>query len=243
VPEDRFADLGPRKQTAAERFQELDERSPEPDMPPPGPPRPARASGRYTWVVGVAFLIVVVIGGINALNNKGGGYQGIPAGKPLPVFAAPLTTSGHDNDASVQPRSGGGHPGACAIRLSGVVNLCELRRKPLVIVFIANGGGTCRSQLTRIDRVRGSFPGVNFLGVISRKSLADADSLVRRNRWRVPVVLDRDAALFNLYSIGDCPTIVLARAGGRSAGSRRGFLTEAQLRAAIQPLLRRRAAR
>ena len=256
MPDDRFADLGPTRPgkgeeeaggqpprgdgpSAAERFAELDLDSPEPDAPKR--PEPARASGRYTWVVGVAFLIVVVIGGANALNHKGGGYRGIPTGKLLPRFAAPLTTSGRDNDASIQPRAGGGHPAACAIRLSGVVNLCDLRRRPLVITFVANASSGCGSQLDRVDRVRSSFPGVNFLGVISHKSLADAASIVRSHGWTVPVVLDRDAALFNLYAIGDCPTTVFACAGGRSAGSRRGYLTEAQLRAAIQPLTRRKA--
>jgi hypothetical protein len=248
VPDDRFADLGPpgrpevegdtgrrEGQSAAERFEELDQSSPEPDTPKPR--EPVRASGRYTWVVGVAFLIVVVIGGANALNNEGGGYRGIPTGKPLPPFAAPLTTSGRDNDASIQARAGGGHPAACAIRLSGVVTLCQLRRRPLVITFVANASSGCGSQLDRVDRLRSSFPGVNFLGVISHRSLSDAAGIVRSHGWKLPVALDRDVALFNLYAIGDCPTTVFARAGGRSAGSRRGYLTDAQLRAAIQPLV------
>ncbi|HEX8075402.1 MAG TPA: redoxin domain-containing protein [Thermoleophilaceae bacterium] len=239
MPDDRFADLGPPREgpSAAERFEDLDRTSPEPDAPKP--PDPVRASGRYTWVVGVAFLIVVIIGGINALNNEGGGYQGIRAGRALPVFAAPLTTSDHDNDASVQPRAGGGHPGACDVRLAGVVTLCDLRRRPLVITFVANAGNSCRTQLDRVERVRSSFPGVNFLGVISRKSLSEARDIVQENGWTLPVALDRDAALFNLYSIGDCPTTVFARKGGRSAGSRRGFLTDAQLRAAIRALVRK----
>jgi hypothetical protein len=73
--------------------------------------------------------------------------------------------------------------------------------------------------------------------VISHRSLSDAAGIVRSHGWKLPVALDRDVALFNLYAIGDCPTTVFARAGGRSAGSRRGYLTDAQLRAAIQPLV------
>ena len=43
--------------SAAERFAELDEREPEPQPPPP--PRPSRPAGRYTWVVGIAFVLAL----------------------------------------------------------------------------------------------------------------------------------------------------------------------------------------
>ena len=238
MPDDRFADLGPPRRdgpSAAERFEELDRSSPEPDAPKP--PDPRRTTGRYTWVVGVVFLIVVVIGGANALNNSGGGFKGLVAGKPLPVFAAPLTSSDHDNDVNVQRKASGGVPAACDVRLSGVVNLCDLRRKPLVITFVANAGGNCGSQLNTVDRVRSSFPGVTFLGVISNKPLSEAKTIVRSHGWTGTVALDRDHELFNLYAIGDCPTTVFGRPGGRSAGTRRGFLSDAQLRAKVRALI------
>jgi hypothetical protein len=241
VPDDRFADLGPperERQSAAERFEELDRSSPEPDMPRSKPSDARRTTGRYTWVVGVVFLIVVVIGGANALNNAGGGFKGLVAGKPLPVFAAPLTSSGHDNDVNVQRRSSGGVPAACDVRLPGVVTLCQLRGKPLVITFIANGGSRrCAAQLDVLDRVRSSFPGVQFLGVISNKPLADAKAIVHSHGWKLPVALDRDHELFNLYAIGDCPTTVFGRPNGRSAGTRHPALTEAQLRAHVRALV------
>jgi AhpC/TSA family len=235
VPEDRFADLGGdrEKRSAAERFEELDARSPEPQPKPPAPPR----RGRYTWVVGVAFVLAVIVGGANLIGNEGAGYRGVPAGERLAPFAAPLATSNHDNDVNIQRRTSGGVPGACDVRLRGVVNLCDLRRKPLVITFVANGGADCGTQLDRVERVRGSFPGVTFLGVISRKSLDDARKMVRENGWRLPVALDRDGQLLNLYGIGDCPTTVFAKKGGVSAGSLRPALSEARLRTAVTALV------
>src|SRR5207247_3220970 len=83
VPEDRFADLGPsgeQKPSAAERLAELDEREPEEQ---PKPPEPSRPGGRYTWVVGIAFVIAIIVAGANALRHSGAGYRGIPAGRPL----------------------------------------------------------------------------------------------------------------------------------------------------------------
>jgi AhpC/TSA family len=241
VPEDRFADLGPGdpdKRSAAERFEELDERDPEPQ---PKPPPPRRQSGRYTWVVGIAFVIAIVVAGANAVRNEGTGYRGVPIGKALAPFAAPLATSNHDKDVNLQRKASGGVPAACAVRLSGVVNLCDLRSHPLVMTFVANGGSGCADQLDRVERVRRSFPGVTFLGVISRKSLSDAKRMVRSNGWGFQVLLDRDAQLLNLYGVGDCPTTVFARKGGRSAGSRLRSLSEAQLSADVRALVQGRA--
>ena len=71
MPEDRFADLGggEEKRSAAERFEELDERSPEPQPKPPEPPR----RGRYTWVVGIAFVLAIIVarGATSLLRSTG----------------------------------------------------------------------------------------------------------------------------------------------------------------------------
>lgn len=236
MPEDRFADLGRdegEQRSAAERFEELDEREPEQQPRPPAPPRP---SGRYAWVVGIAFVIALVVAGANALRHSGAGFRGVPAGRVLAPFAAPLTTSGHDNDANIQRHASHGVPAACDVHLAGVVNLCSLRARPLVMTFVATGGAGCAVQIDRADRVRRSFPGVNFLGVVSRKSLKDAKSMTRAHGWTLPVALDRDAALFNLFGIGDCPTTIFARRGGISVGTRRGDLSEARLAADVRAL-------
>jgi AhpC/TSA family len=127
-------------------------------------------------------------------------------------------------------------PAACDVHLPGVVNLCDLSRKPLVITFVANGGAGCDAQLDRVERVARSFRQVTFLGVISRKSLEDASAMVREHRWTFPVALDRDGQLLNLYGIGDCPTTVFARRGGISAGSRRPAISEDRLRASVGAL-------
>jgi hypothetical protein len=239
VPDDRFADLGggetrQDKRSAAERFEELDERSPEPQPRPAPPPR----RGRYTWVVGIAFVIVIIYGGINLLSTGAGvGYRGVPAGKRLAPFAAPLATSSHNNDVNILKRASRGVPGACDVHLAGVVNLCDLSRRPLVITFVANGGAGCGAQLDRVERVYRSFPAVAFLGVVSRKSLGDAKAMVKGDHWTFPVALDRDGELLNLYGVGDCPTTVFSKKGGISAGSRRPALSEARLRAAVAALV------
>lgn len=247
-PEDRFADLGPARpdhaaneaagggRSAAERFAELDEREPEPQ--PERRPEPARPADRYTWVVGIAFVIALIVAGANALRHAGQGDRGVVAGKRLPVFAAPLATSGHDKDVNLKMKSASGVPAACDVRLPGVVNLCELRRRPLVITFVATGGAGCAGQLDRVNAVSRAFPRVNFLGVVSKTSLAEAARLVHSHHLRFPVAFDRNADLFNVYAIGDCPTTVFSHVGGVSAGTRLGRLTTAQLRRYVTALLR-----
>jgi peroxiredoxin len=224
VPDDRFSDLGPERKSAAERFQELDESNPEPE--PRKPPEPARPGGRYGWVVGVAFMIVVIVAGANALRNSGEGYRGVPPGELIPPFAAPLAIGGPDGkDANLAPDS------ACEVRGPGVFNVCDLRKeRPIAMTFVANASQGCEEQLDRVEAIRREFPGIGFVGVISRRKRAEAEKIVRENGWNFAIAVDPDAQLFNLYGIGDCPTTVFARRGGIVNRSVRGELDAARLR-------------
>ena len=47
--------------------------------------------------------------------------------------------------------------------------------------------------------------------------------------WTMPVAIDHDGAVANLYSVGGCPTTVFARPGGRVRETRLGPLTEDDL--------------
>ncbi|HEX8648361.1 MAG TPA: hypothetical protein VF715_15825 [Thermoleophilaceae bacterium] len=230
MPDDRFADLGPQRKSAAERFQELDEREPEPQ--PRKPREPQRPGGRYGWVVGVAFMVVVVVAGANALRNSGEGYQGVPPGELLPPFAAPLAVGGPDDkDVNIAPKT------ACDVRGPGVFNICDERaRRPLALTFVANASQGCEDQLDRVEAVRREFPQVAFVGVISKRERSDVEGLARAKRWGFPLVVDRDLALFNLYGIGDCPTTILARKGGIASASLRGRLDPARLRAELRKI-------
>jgi hypothetical protein len=235
VPDDRFADLGPeggepKKKSAAERFAELDERSPEPE--PRKPPPSARPGGRYGWVVGVAFMIVVIVAGANALRNSGEGYRGVPAGELLPPFAAPLAIGGPDDkDVNIAPDD------ACDVRGAGVFNICDLRKeKPIALTFVANATQGCEDQLDRVERIRREFPGVAFVGVISKRERRDVEEIVRAHGWNFPVVVDRDLALFNLYGIGDCPTTIFSRRGGKATRSVRGKLDGARFRRELREI-------
>ncbi len=239
--EDRFGDLGAGEpdpeRSAAEQLAELDATE-----EPPKPPEPARPSGRYTWVVGIAFLIVVIVVGINSLPNAGRGFRGPEVGSVIPAFAAPSATGRSDAVANVKQSPGDKNARnktpACEVRGPDVVNICDLRRrKPLVLAVIVPGPPRCEQQLDRVQRVSRELPEVQFAAVVSGKSRGDVAKLVRNHGWTFPVAVDRDLAVFNLYRVGLCPTTVFANRGGRVKETRiRRLLTEAELRTAARGL-------
>jgi peroxiredoxin len=238
VAEDRFGDLGgERKPSAAERLAAGDaaELAAERKLEQAKAPRPSSA---YSWVVGIVFLMAVAVAGVNALRSNGPGALGPRIGHELPVFAAPLATGPLDGDANLKSRaSQPGHTLACDVHEAGAVNVCDLRKKPVVMTFMFTRLADCAPQLDRVERIRGEFPNVNFVGVIIRQKKADAAKLVRTHHWGFPVVLDRDGQVSNIYGIGGCPTTIFARKGGRVRATRLGKLSEAQLRAEVKRTL------
>ena len=235
MPDDRFRDLagGRDRPSAAERLSELDAQPEEGGEHPPEPPR--RAGSRYAWVVGVAATIVVVAAAINSLPNTGRGLQGPETGRVLPDFAAPSAEGDSGADANIRQRDGGsdqeGAVPACRVEVPDVVNICDLRERPVVLTFVAEG---CEEALDQVERLRPEYPRVSFVGVISGSSRDDLGDVLAEHEWGFPVALDPDTAVFNLYRAADCPTTVTAAAGGEVVETRNGPLGEAELRAAVE---------
>lgn len=243
-PRDPFEDLGSppsgNGRSAAERIAEHDRLHPE---QPPKKPEVTRPSARYSWLIGIAFFLVVVIASINAIPNKGEGLRGVAAGHRLPQFAAPLVLGNVTGDVNVrQPHSGGDAAGkvpACELHGKGIINVCQLEKRPLVLTFIFDRGADCNPQVDRVERARRRLPGVNFATVyFSHKDRDELQQIVRRRGWRQPVALDRDGGLTNLYNIGICPSTVFAYKGGRVWRTKLGQLTEDQIAAGVRHIRR-----
>jgi hypothetical protein len=248
VPEDRFGDLGTGRrpgQSAADRLAELDETRPEREPDSNKPPESARPSGRYAWVIGVAAIILIIVVGANTLPKAGQGLKGLPPGYHLPVFAAAEATGPLDGPPNLKrsaaDRSFRNRTPACAVRGPGVVNLCRLREKPLVLALIVPGPHKCEQQLDGIQRIQSAYPGVNFAAIVSGRSKSGVRSLVRKRGWTFPVALDQNLVLFGLYRAAICPTITFAYKGGVVRESTIHPLTDAQLRARIAAIERRPA--
>jgi hypothetical protein len=246
VTEDRFGDLGPsdpergREQSPAQRLAELDELdlAQEREAKPAGPP--PRPAGRYMWVVGVAFVIVVIVAGVNALRHSGGSLRGPEVGRPLPQFAAPLATSSLQGDANVKQQAGQsnqlGKEPACQVHVAGSVTSCALSRKPLVLSVIVPGASKCEGQLDVFQRMAAAHPRAQFAAVVSGGSHAKVSALARRHGWTFPVAVDRDLSVFNLYHVAVCPTTVFVLPGGRVHSSSIKPLSEAQVLAGLRAI-------
>lgn len=245
MPDDRFGDIGERR-SAAERLAELDAR-PEPGgegSPSQKAPPPARPGSRYSWVVGVAALVLIIVATYNTLfvGEAGEGFQGLDPGTPAPEFAAPTPGSDLEGDANViQSREGtdSGVPPACEVRGAGVVTVCGAPLRPLAVTFVTTG---CEEALDVVEDVRGDFPGVRFVAVYSNESPEEIGALAR-GRWGFEIAVDPDRPeIFNLYRAGDCPTTVLVEQGGDVRRTLLGPRTEDELRTSLERLVSGRRA-
>lgn len=233
--DDRLADLG--RKSAAERFEELDEREPE---RPPKPPQRARPSSVYSWVVGVVFLIVAALVALNTIPDEGEGLRGPGVGTRLPVFAAPSATGpdcAKGCDANLKQRPGqdsGNSTPACEVKAPPAVSVCADRgRRPVVLTLTTKG---CGPQLRRVQAVMGSFPQVSFLGIVSGRPQHEVARLVRDDGLAFPVAIDPDGGLFNLYRVGVCPSTIFTGSDGKVRKTVIGEMKEPRLREEVARL-------
>jgi hypothetical protein len=236
VTDDRFEDLGGEQRRAeiGDRLAERDRTHPEGAPRRPEVPRPGN---KYAWAVGIlAVMGLGILLFLQTLPNEGKGFEGPRQGSILKAFAAPSVLGPLEGDANVCQRADecseqAGRRPACTLRSKDVVNVCELRRRPLVLTFIFDRGADCYPQVDRTERVKADVPGVNFATVFfTHKDRDQLRALVEERGWSQPVGIDQDGAVVNLYGVGGCPTTVFARAGGRVAATRLGNLTEDELR-------------
>jgi hypothetical protein len=234
VSDDRFDDLGSeRRARIGEELAERDRTHPE---QPPRRPDVPRPGNKYAWAVGIVMLMILgIVLFFQTLPNEGSGYEGPKRGSVLKAFAAPNALGNVEGDPNVCQKRADcsdvvGKVPACTVVAEGVVNSCDLRRKPLVLTFIFDRGADCYPQIDRTERVMPDLPGVNFATVFfTNKDRDQVRAIVRERGWRQPVAVD-DKAITNLYGVGVCPTTIFARAGGKIATTKLGNLTEDQLR-------------
>lgn len=208
---------------------------------------------RYSLLVGLIFAVVIVIATINTLGGGDEETLGLDereARWPLPEFAVPRAEGGPEADANVAqddcetsqtpcPESAQREP-ACRIDTAGAIRVCDYFDRPLVISFwFSRGGDTCVEQQDVVDRVDRRYGGeVSFLSLDVRDDRDTVRDLIRRRGWRMPVGYDRDGAVAGLYRVGLCPTFAYVYPGGTLQEASVGELTQGQLEARVEQLLR-----
>jgi hypothetical protein len=170
-----------------------------------------KASNRYVGGVGLLAIAIVAYITFNTLSHHHGS-RGLQPGAHLRAFAAPLPTGRYPNHALADVGNGKVPP--CRFNDPGVLNICRLWKRPVVLGFTVLGHGGCDKELDAMQRVMARFPQVAFAAVAIGASKVDVAKHVREHGWTFPVAYDHGPGVANLYDIVICPAVTLAYPGG-----------------------------
>jgi hypothetical protein len=165
----------------------------------------------YRRAIGLFGLLLVILVSGYLFATRGIQTAGVPAGKHLHFFAAPLASSTLNGDANLNP------PCTLTRHDPRALNICLLAEKaPLVLAFFVTGSDDCKRQVDTLQVVSRDFPSnkVQFAAVAVRAGHAVTAKLVQTRRWRIPVAYDADGAVGALYGVAACPLLELAHRGG-----------------------------
>jgi hypothetical protein len=163
----------------------------------------------YRWMIGVFGLLLVLVISVYQFAAHGIGTVGIPAGKRLHFFAAPLATSNLNGDANLNP------PCSSSSHDPRALNICLLvQRGPLALAFFVPSSSDCNKEVDVLQTISARVSGVRFAAIAVRAGRSDTASVVRAHRWTMPVAYDRDGAVGAFYGVETCPMVELAYRGG-----------------------------
>jgi len=212
------------------------------------PPRP---SSRYSVIVGLLFLAIILVAFFNSISTEDSGTLGLDqeeADLPLPEFAVPVAVSDLPGDANVAQDDcssaeipcpeGDERTPACRVEGPDVIRVCDYFDRPFVLSFWFTKGGDCETQQDIVSAVSAEFRGeVNFLSVNIRDDRDTVRELVTERGWEMPVGYDHDGAVASLYRVGGCPTFAFAYPGGILHRAHIGELDAGELSSEVENLL------
>ena len=220
------------------------------DGPGKQPSERPRRTTVYSLIVGMAFIALIAVAGINTISTKNKGVLGATTegDMPLAQFAVPNARTGASGDANIAQDdcdsaripcpSGNRRTPACQVDVPGALRVCDFFGRPLVLSFWFTRGGDCENQEDVFERAYRRYKDqVNFLAVDVRDSTSEVQQLIRDHHWSHAVGLDRDGALSNLYRVGGCPTFVYAYPGGIFQATSIGRLDDQQFFAKVDTLI------
>jgi hypothetical protein len=212
---------------------------------------------RYSILVGLVFLAVIVIAVVSKIGDGGEGTLGLearPERWPLPEFAVPAAAGELEGDANIAQDGcsssevpcpeGDRRLAACRVTEPGAIRVCDLFDRPSLISFwFTKGGSDCVAEQDSVDAVYRRYGGrVRFLSLNVRDDRDKVRDLIRERGWRMPVGYDRDGAVASLYRVGGCPTFAYAYPGGTLQSASVGILSADALGRRLDSLLRATAA-
>lgn len=210
----------------------------------------------YSAIVGLVFIAIIAVAGINALQTDDSGVLGAEEEGDLPLaqFAVPDVAGDLEGDANIAQDDcesarvpcpeGDRRSPACEVDLEGAIRVCDLFDRPLVLSFWFTKGGDCEAQQDVFESsYRRNRDRVNFLAINVRDQRPQVAELAAERGWTHPIGLDSDGALSNLYRVGGCPSFIYAYPGGILQATSIGELDRRQLDARIDELVEASRAR
>jgi hypothetical protein len=212
---------------------------------------------RYTILVGLVFLAVVVVAVVSKIGEGGEGTLGLekqPERWPLPEFAVPVAAGQLEGDANIAQDDcstsqlpcpeGARRTPACRIKEPESIRVCDLFDRPSLISFwFTMGGDNCVVEQDAVDRAYRRYRGrVGFLSLDIRDDRDTVRNLIRERHWQMPVGYDRDGAVASLFRVGGCPTFAYVYPGGTLQSASVGVLSAEQLGQRLDSLLSATAA-
>jgi hypothetical protein len=172
---------------------------------------------RYGRYIAVAGLIALFAFAIYTTLTQQSAHSGVPAGRPLPPFAAPLALGGVSGDVNFATHANDGQAGrraACSVTGPGILNVCQLYQQGPLVLALFIDGGSCPAVLSDLQLLAPSFAQVRFAAVAVKAQAEPVAQLVRKLRLQFPVGVDRDGVLGSLYQMQGCAQLTFAYRGG-----------------------------
>jgi hypothetical protein len=206
-----------------------------------GAPYRGIAGARYgRYVVALAAILLVAFT-IHVALDTHKGTTSVRPGVRIPPFAAPYALGGPAGEVDVATHANDGQAGkvpACSERGRGILNICELYERGPVVLTLFFQAGSCAGVLDDLQQLSGAFPQVGFAAVAVKEDAASVAHLVRSKGLTLPVGVDGEGRLGELYSMVSCPQISFVYPGGIvQSAALLGTTSPTNLRARVAELL------
>jgi hypothetical protein len=175
------------------------------------------AGTRYGLYVVILAAILLVAFTIHVALSSHKGATSIQPGTRIPPFAAPYALGGPPGEVDIATHAGDGQAGkvpACSERGPAILNICELYERGPVVLALFFQAGSCPAILEDLQRLAPSFPQVSFAAVAIKEGASSVARLVRSKQLTVPVGVDGEGRLGELFSMVSCPQITFVYPGG-----------------------------
>ena len=177
-------------------------------------------------------LRCVVVGVLLVLAGCGGqSHPHLPAGAERVALSAFPTAigSGYPLGVLVQggeaPNPGERPPDFAMLLPDGrYTTLAELRGRPVLINFWATWCSPCRAEIPALLDAAQAYPELAVLAVNVSESAVQVSRFAEQFRMKVPVVIDPQGVISNLYGVSGLPTTVFLDPKGRVLAVRPGAI-------------------